>query len=164
MKILFGIFSVIVKSCWSKWIRGVSVGTDGTPRNANQTDPEVRRLSSAAATRDARCHIVVSLSLFDSGGGGIWVSLNLSILRFLRYSASGKIQTRKREEERGVRRGRLLPEIEMWREGRGRGGQAGSQMARNIFRLLSPLSPLGDVEKRIAKSGTLFWKFLPLRF
>ena len=95
-------------------------------RNANQTDPEVRRLSSAAATRDARCHIVVSLSLFDSGGGGgIWVSLNLSILRFLRYSASGKIQTRKREEERGVRRGRLLPEIEMWREGRGRGGQAG---------------------------------------
>ena len=52
MEIIFWIFSVIVKSCRSRWIRGVSVGRDGTGgtrsgvgrrKNANQTDPEVRR-------------------------------------------------------------------------------------------------------------------------
>ena len=87
MEILFGIFSVIVKSCRSRWIRGVSVRREREGGNA------IKPTQKFAATR-ARCHIVVSFPS-SFGSGGIWVSLNLSP-RFLRYSAAGKIQTRKR--------------------------------------------------------------------
>ena len=75
MEILFGIFSVIVKSCRSRWIRGVSVRREREGGNA------IKPTQKFAATR-ARCHIVVSFfSFLDGGGGGrggIWRSLNLS--------------------------------------------------------------------------------------